>query len=47
MTMALKWWTVRVQSDEGEPSKQYRTQAETWEQALADISHLFPPEEEN
>lgn len=42
----MKWWTVKVQSDDGEESRQYRTQAETWEQALADISALFPAEEE-
>lgn len=42
--MPLKWWTVKVQSDDGEESRQYRTQAETWDEALADISDLFRPE---
>lgn len=41
----MKWWTVKVQSDAGEPSVQYRTEAETWEQALADVSALFQPDE--
>lgn len=41
---AAMWWTVKIQSDAGETSKQYRTQADTWEQALADVSALFQPE---
>jgi hypothetical protein len=41
----MTWWTVKVQSDAGETSREYRTQADTWEQALADVSALFPPEE--
>jgi hypothetical protein len=40
----VKWWTVKVQDDAGD-GVQYRTRARTWEQALADISALFPPEE--
>lgn len=39
----MKWWTVKVTSDDGEEHS-YRTQAGTWDEALADISDLFRPE---
>jgi hypothetical protein len=45
VSQPVQWYTVSVSPDNGEVPYRYRTQASSWEHALAGISALFPPEE--